>query len=299
MADFSRELNTDIQVEQFVDGILCIRDKKEKRKAINRIASAERNLKDYRFFSTFKYRDNRDFEYRDDNVRAELRERIVNELFELTRLGNDEEISLGKGGAAPNSIVRQEAKAFYVMGPPASGKSGVSSQIADLYGCYILDSDYAKRKLPEYKNQIGAAALVHEESDAIVFGENGLMDHCMALRNNIVIPKIGWNMVSVLKMCNGLNDAGYKVYLISVDLDRQKATQRAYNRFITTSRYVPLSLVFDNYGNQSTLNYFKIKQKHSHVFEGFSQISTDVAIGQPAILVEEHNMEELKNVEWR
>ena len=46
MADFSRELNTDIQVEQFVDGILCIRDKKEKRKAINRIASAERNLKD-------------------------------------------------------------------------------------------------------------------------------------------------------------------------------------------------------------------------------------------------------------
>ena len=79
MADFSRELNTDIQVEQFVDGILCIRDKKEKRKAINRIASAERNLKDYRFFSTFKYRDNRDFEYRDDNVRAELRERIVNE----------------------------------------------------------------------------------------------------------------------------------------------------------------------------------------------------------------------------
>ena len=121
----------------------------------------------------------------------------------------------------------------------------------------------------------------------------------MALRNNIVIPKIGWNIVSVLKMCNGLNDAGYKVYLISVDLDRQKATQRAYNRFITTSRYVPLSLVFDNYGNQSTLNYFKIKQKDSHVFEGFSQISTDVAIGQPAILVEEHNMEELKNVEWR
>ena len=24
MADFSRELNTDIQVEQFVDGILCL-----------------------------------------------------------------------------------------------------------------------------------------------------------------------------------------------------------------------------------------------------------------------------------
>lgn len=111
MADFSRELNTDIQVEQFVDGILCIRDKNEKRKAINRIASAERNLKDYRFFSTFKCRDNRDFEYRDDNVRAELRERIVNELFELTRLGNDEEISLGERrcGAEFNSTTRGES----------------------------------------------------------------------------------------------------------------------------------------------------------------------------------------------
>lgn len=60
MTGFSRELNTDIQVEQFVDGILGIQEKREKRKAINRIASAERNLRDYRFFSTFTHRDNRD-----------------------------------------------------------------------------------------------------------------------------------------------------------------------------------------------------------------------------------------------
>ena len=299
MTGFSRELNTDIQVEQFVDGILGIQEKRKKRKAINRIASAERKLRDYRLFSTFTHRDNRDFEYREEDVRLELRKRIVDELFKWSRLDNDDEICLGKGGAAPKTVARQESKAFYVMGPPASGKSGVSSKIADIYGCYILDSDYAKRKLPEYNNQIGAASLVHEESDALVFGDNGLMDRCVAMKNNVVIPKIGWNMKSVLDMCKSLKSAGYKVYLISVDLDRQKATQRAYNRFIKTKRYVPLSLVFDNYGNQPTLNYFKIRQNHSDMFEGFSQISTDVAFGKPAVLVEACNMEEMNNVEWR
>lgn len=223
MADFCRELNTDIQVEQFVDGILEIQDKRGKRKAINLIASAERNLKDYHFFPTLTHRDDRDFEYREDKIRFELRKRVVDELFEWSRLDNDDEIALGKGGAAPNSAVRQEAKAFYVMGASASGKSGVSSRIADIYGCYILDSDYAKRKLPEYNNQIGGASLIHEESDVLVFGPNGLMDRCLALKDNIVIPKIGWNMESVLKMCNGLKSAGYKVYLISVDLDRQES----------------------------------------------------------------------------
>ena len=299
MAGFSRELNTDIQIEQFVDGILEIQDRMKKREAINRIASAERNLKDYHFFPTLTHRDDRDFEYREDGIRLELRKRVVDELFEWSRLDNDDELALGKGGAAPNSAVRQEAKAFYVVGAPASGKSGVSSRIADIYGCYILDSDYAKRKLPEYNNQIGGASLIHEESDALVFGPNGLMDRCLVLKNNVVIPKIGWNMESVLKMCNGLKSADYKVYLISVDLDRQKATQRAYNRFIATNRYVPLSLVFDNYGNQPTLNYFKIKQNYGDMFEGFSQISTDVAFGQPAILVEECNMGEMKKAGWR
>lgn len=163
------------------------------------------------------------------------------------------------------------------MGPPASGKSGVSSKIADIYGCYILDSDYAKRKLPEYNNQIGAASLVHEESDALVFGDNGLMDRCVAMKNNVVIPKIGWNMKSVLDMCKSLKSAGYKVYLISVDLDRQKATQRAYNRFIKTKRYVPLSLVFDNYGNQPTL----ILARHSEEYRMLGLICIDSKIVQP------------------
>lgn len=299
MPDFCRELNTDIQVERFVDGILCIQDKDEKRNAINQITSAERNIKDYPMYPTLTHRDNRDYQYRDNEIRLALRKRIIAELFDNKRLENDDDLSLGIGGAAPITARKYERKAFYVIGPPAAGKSGVAAKIADTYGCYILDSDFAKRKLPEYTNQIGSASLVHDESDELVFGRNGLMERCMEKKTNIVIPKIGHNMSSIIRFCESLHNAGYEVYLISVDLDRQKATQRAYNRFISTNRYVPLSLIFDGYGNQPTLNYFKIKQQNSFAFSGYSQISTDVPIGEPAKLVEAINMAELRAIDWR
>ena len=139
MPDFCRILITDIEAEHFVDGILCIRDIDRKREAINHITAAERNIKDYSHFSTLTHRDNRDFEYRDDNKRKELRTQIKNELFNFSRMENDDELKLGVGGAKPCTEVKHESKAFFVIGPPASGKSGISSKIADLYGAYILD----------------------------------------------------------------------------------------------------------------------------------------------------------------
>ncbi len=44
--------------------------------------------------------------------------------------------------------------------------------IADHYGALILDSDFAKRKLPELDGYPWGAAVVHEESSDIVFGPN-------------------------------------------------------------------------------------------------------------------------------
>lgn len=298
MPDFSRDLNTDIQVERFVDQILGITDMVEKRKAINLIAQAERNIKDYPMYPTLTHRDNRDFQYRDDGTRKKLRSKIVDELFNIKRDINDDEITLGHGGAKPLSDVQFDKTAFYVIGPPAAGKSSIASKIADQCGCYILDSDYAKRKLPEYTNQIGAASLVHEESDFLVFGENGLMDLCVHCGANLVIPKIGHNSASIVTFCSGLKHAGYKVFLVSVDLNRQKATQRAYKRFVHTNRYVPLSLIFDGYSNEPTLNYFKLKQKNMDLFDGYCQISTDVPMGQPFEVVEAIHMDLINTINW-
>ena len=296
MSTYCRELNTDKEVECFVDGVLKIDDVKEKRDAINNIAAAERNMKDYKSFPTLTHMDNRDFEYRTDVIREDIRKQILNELINNKRLDNDDDIIFGKGGAAPAVDILSEHKVFYIIGPPASGKSGVANKIADAVGAYVLDSDFAKRKLPEYKNQISSASLLHEESDALIFNyERGnLLDHCIVNKYNIVIPKIGHNLESICSFCKGLKEIGYEVFLISVDLDRTKATQRAYYRFIETERYVPLSLIFDGYSNQPTLNYFKIKQSYRECFSGFGQISTDVARGKNPILLEEENLEVLK-----
>ncbi|MDO4267046.1 MAG: zeta toxin family protein [Eubacteriales bacterium] len=296
-----RNLNTDRAVEHFVDNILQITDKKEKRTAINRIAAAERNMKDYSQVPTLTHGDNRDYEYRDDKIREDLRKRIVEELKRKKRLKSDDEIRLGRGGAKPKTLLKNEKKAFFLIGPPASGKSTIASDLADYAGAYILDSDYAKRKLPEYDNQIGAASLVHEESDALVFsynlkGKGNLLAFCVDNGYNMVIPKIGHRRDSILKLSSKLKQFGYFTFLISIDLDRVKATQRAYNRFIKSGRYVPLSLVFDYYANEPTLNYFKIRQLFASSFDGYAQVTTDVPFGQKAELLEAFNVPEIQKI---
>ena len=64
MANFCRELITDRQVEAFVDSILCIHDNDDKRAAINRIANAERNMRDYYKYPTLTHSDYRDFQFK-------------------------------------------------------------------------------------------------------------------------------------------------------------------------------------------------------------------------------------------
>ena len=301
MSDITRVLCTDVEVEHFVDGILNISDIHQKRMAINNIAAAERNIITYSEYSTWTRLDDRDFEWRDDNKRKELRRQIIEELYTLKRLDHDDDIMIEVGGAAPQHAPKSEKTAIYVIGPPASGKSTISSIIADIYGAYIVDSDYAKRKLPEYTNQIGGASLVHEESSHLVFdtSQDSLLSRCLEGGNNIVVPKIGDTIDGIIRFAKDLDSIGYKVYLVLIDLDRQKATQRAYQRYIKTKRYVPLSLIFDKYGNQPTLNYYKIKQQYSPLFAGFAQISTDVPIGTPAKTIEIDNMNELIGIEWR
>lgn len=93
-----------------------------------------------------------------------------------------------------------------------------------------MDSDFAKRKLPEYSNQIGGATLVHDEFDVLIFSYNkgNLLDFCIQNGYNMVILKIGRNIQNIAEFCSKLKDIDFKPYLISVDLDREKAVQRAY-----------------------------------------------------------------------
>lgn len=223
--------------------------------------------------------DFRNKDVRDDDVREKLRRQIVRELINLERLPNDDDINLGHGGAKPIGIEPQKNKeAYYIIGLPATGKSGIANVISDARGAYILDSDMAKRKIPEYSTARVGASLVHEESDDIIFGrgKNGLFGFCADCGYNIVIPKIGHTLSGIKTTSTNLKDLGYRIFLVLSDADRIHATGRAYKRFLNTSRYVPLPLIFDGYGNNPQLNYFRLKQENatSNLFDGFLQVNT-------------------------
>lgn len=187
---------------------------------------------------------------------------------------------------APKQLNKQ---AFLLTGLPASGKSTIATKFADNFGAVILDSDFAKRKLPEYSDSPAGAALVHEESDVIIFGDDSnpsfspLIQKCYNDGTNIVIPKIGHNYKSLETFAMNLSILGYEVHLTLVSLDRRIATVRAIDRYLRTDRYVPLSLIFDGYSNEPVLSYYRLKNNtysNSDVFKSFGKISTDVEMGQ-------------------
>lgn len=223
--------------------------------------------------------------YKTDESRKDLRKRIFSELKEKKRLNDDEKIELGKGGALPKTGLKQNRQAFYVIGLPASGKSEISALLSDNYGAIILDSDYAKRKFPEFKTDYGAT-VVHEESSIVVFGgagkyavEESLLGFAVKNGYNIVIPKIGDVCSKVFDFSKLLSECGYDVHLILVRLDREKAVHRAFARFAKTRRYVPLSLIFDVYSNDPTITFYDLLRT-KQVFKSYTMISADVPKGE-------------------
>jgi len=199
--------------------------------------------------------------YRDDGIRDSLRRRIVSELIEGERLDCDDDIALGKGGAKPRNISPvANRQAYFFTGLPASGKSSLVNRTADILGAYILDSDFAKRKLPEYSSPAGAN-LVHREASKIVFGGSKaapcLSKFCIFNGFNIVLPKVGSDYDELIEEREALRNQGYSVHLTTTIIPRQLATFRAFRRFEQTGRYVPLSLVFDGYANDPNLTYYR------------------------------------------
>ena len=297
---YCRPLCSDVQVEPFIDAILDICNEEDLRNAVNLITSAEKDIQFYEGKSTLTHHDFRDFKFRSDDKRHELRMKIISELVSFERPENDDDIAIENGGAKPRTTVQSDNKAFIVIGPPASGKSRVASSIADSSGSYILDSDYAKRKLPEYNIKIGSASLIHEESSKLIFNyeSSDLLTYCISNKYNMVIPKIGNSKNVLIKFCEELLSVGYTIYLICIDLDRKPATKRAFHRYKNTRRYVPLSLIFDGFGNDPVLNYFRIihSKSDSKIFSGYAQISTDVPLGSKFILVDVENIDILKTM---
>lgn len=299
---YSRKLDNIDLIQHFLSVVLK-HEKPNDKALLNMIRSGEAELKNYEDAqSTLSSTSHRDRDYVQNADRWKLRKQIVTELVELPREESDEDIRLGTGGALPLSEIKREKKAIIIIGLPASGKSTIANNIADHYGAVILDSDFAKRKLPEFKDSSAGASLVHDESDVLIFGYNendkpddfqSLIEICNSNDFNIVIPKIGHSYKSVNDLAKGLKLFGYETHLVLVSLDRRKATLRAVKRFVDTKRYVPLSLIFDGYGNDPILSFYRLKDRImlDEVFiDSYGKISTDVPRGNDPILIyADHN----------
>lgn len=141
--------------------------------------------------------------------------------------------------------------------------------------------------MPEFKPNAGGASLVHAESSALVWGEESiaeitpLVGRCLDAGYNVIAPRIGNKQPDILNLAKGFRDSGYEVHLTLVSIDRLEATKRALNRFTECGRYVPLSLVFDVYGNDPILTYYRLKEYHKHDFSSFGKILTAVPVNEP------------------
>jgi hypothetical protein len=291
MQPYCRPLDDSVLAEHFVINILEL-ESKFRQEAINRITQAETQSIGVAERFTLSHKSYRDIKYQTEDKRKELREKIFYELSNLQRLEDDDKIKLGIGGSLPHGgTIIKEKNAYILTGLPASGKSQVAHKISDEFGAVILDPDFAKRKFPEYKQANIGASLVHEESSLVIFGgrskESNILEWCCANKNNIVIPTIGHESKNILDLAQSLKNSGYKVHITLVSLDRKKATMRAYKRFTSSKRYVPLSLIFDWYSNEPILTYYRIKE--NSVFTSYGKISSDVSFGDPFIYIDSNS----------
>lgn len=297
MHPFSRRLDDSDLIEHFLVNVLEF-EPKNLDDVIVQIKSGEIQIKSYpNEDCTLRSTKHRSRKYDENAIRWKLRNQIINELFSEKRPEQDDDITLGTGGALPNVSPKAEKKAIVLTGLPASGKSSIANKLADKIGAIILDSDFAKRKLPEFEDGPGSASLVHEESDLLIFGSNQIktpegFKPLFQLANesgyNLVIPKIGYKFKGVVQLGEILKSLEYETHLICVNLDRRKATIRAIHRFMNSGRYVPLGLIFDGYANDPLSTYFLIKDGidlEKIPYDSFGLISTDVNLGEdPRIL---------------
>lgn len=213
-------------------------------------------------------------------IKLKNREGIQRGVFEkLQKMGSatiDED-----GNVSYNGIIRKESRIDIVIGLPASGKSStLVNPLSQAYKSRIIDSDEAKKLLPEFNNGWGAGT-VHEESKLIVKNQ---MSIALRRKENIVWPIVGGKLEKLeyelikIKKVNG-----YKIYIHFCELLTNKAIGRMMLRFFEEGRFLDPKLCCQ-YGNIGD-NYEAIKQKGDLV-DGYSKWNNDVAKGDAAILIE-------------
>lgn len=213
-------------------------------------------------------------------VQLKDREGIQNGVYNrLQKSGSA--VTDDSGHVALTGEIRREKRLDIVIGLPASGKSSALVEpISEMYHSRIIDSDEAKKLLPEYNDGWGAG-IVHKESQLIADRQ-----FKAAVRNgeNITYPRVGGDCDELTDIIAAVKKQGYSVYIHFNELDRNKALGRMINRFLETGRYIKPELV-TKYGNGISATYETLKNR-SELVDGFSKWNNDVPLGCRPKLIE-------------
>lgn len=213
-------------------------------------------------------------------VKLKDREGIQNGVYNrLQKSGSA--VTDDSGHVSLTGEIRREKRLDIVIGLPASGKSSALVEpISEMYHSRIIDSDEAKKLLPEYNDGWGAG-IVHKESQLIADRQ-----FKAAVRNgeNITYPRVGGDCDELTDIIAAVKKQGYSIYIHFNELDRNKALGRMINRFLETGRYIKPELV-TKYGNGISATYETLKNR-SELVDGFSKWSNDVPLGCRPKLIE-------------
>ena len=166
------------------------------------------------------------------------------------------------------------------MGPPASGKSSISNPIARKLDATIIDSDEAKKLLPEYQGGVGANA-VHQESKIIA---REMEDIAIGEGDNLVIPTVGESAGKIAARIDKLKGEGYNVQLVDVQVPAEEAAIRMFRRFYKTGRMIPTDYL-NRVGNKPSATYDILRKEGKA--DGYTRIDNSVSIEEPKPVIED------------
>ena len=186
------------------------------------------------------------------------------------------EVVDGQKRTVYNGEVRNDHRADIIIGLPASGKSSaLVDPISSKYKSMIVDSDEAKKLIPEFDDGFGAG-YVHEESKGIV---SFVLSNATDKGENVVIPIVGSDYTKLKNEYVGyLRQKGYKVYVHMADINPNVAAGRNLRRFAETGRFVDLTATSFKYGNKPREVFERVKKEG--IADGYSRIDTTVFPGR-------------------
>ena len=186
------------------------------------------------------------------------------------------EVVDGQKRTVYNGEVRNDHRADIIIGLPASGKSSaLVDPISSKYKSMIVDSDEAKKLIPEFDDGFGAG-YVHEESKRIVAD---VTEFVTDEGRNVVIPIVGSNYAKLKKRyIDDLRQKGYKVYIHMADINPNVAAGRNLRRFAETGRFVDLEATSFKYGNEPREVFERVKKEG--IADGYSRIDTTAFPGR-------------------